>query len=113
MTALEIRSEDGFERVPYSGQIIFTPAGTMAVQAMNPDVEAPDSPYTVEGYEAFYGTVWVNREAGRFVVRVRSAAVRDLIGQRLRRNFEVSGDTLVLTPVDPAEGWRVTYKRMR
>ncbi len=113
MTSLQIRTENGFERVPYSGQIIFTPAGTMAVQAMNPDLEAPDTPYTVDGYEAFYGKVRVNQDAGRFVVRVRSAAVRDLIGQRLRRNFEVSRDTLVLTPVDPAEGWRVTFERMR
>lgn len=23
------------------------------------------------------------------------------------------GDTLVLTPVDPVEGWRVTYERTR
>lgn len=37
-----------------------------------PDTEAPDSPYTVNRYEAFYGT-------------------------------------LVLTPTDPSEGWRVTY----
>ena len=29
----------------------------------------------------------------------------------MTRNFEVSGDRLVLTPPDPSEGWRVTYER--
>jgi hypothetical protein len=42
---------------------------------------------------------------------VEASLVRNLIGQNLTRVFEVSGDTLVLTPADPAEGWRVTYER--
>ena len=125
MTSLEVGTEGNLQRVPYSGQIIFTKSGTMSVQAMNPDTDAPDTPYTMNGYEAFYGTVAVNRAASRarrasgarpsrrgtFVVTVRSSLVRDLIGQRLTRNFEVSGDRLVLTPPDPAEGWRATYER--
>jgi hypothetical protein len=44
-------------------------------------------------------------------VTVKSSLVRDLIGQRLTRVFKVSRKTLVLTPTDPAEGWRVTYER--
>ena len=51
------------------------------------------------------------RAAGTFVVTVESSAVRNLIGQRVTRVFKVSGDRLVLTPADPAEGWRVTYRR--
>lgn len=111
MTSLETGTPGNLRPVPYSGQIIFTRSGTMSVQAMNPGVSAPDTPYTINGYEAFYGTVAVNKAAGTFVVTVESAAVRDLIGQRLTRVFKVSGDRLVLTPRDPAEGWRVTYKR--
>lgn len=111
MTSLEVGTEGNLQPVPYSGQIIFTKSGTMSVQAMNPDTEAPDTPYTVNGYEAFYGDVAVNRAAGTFVVTVESSLARDLIGQRLTRVFELSGDTLVLTPNDPAEGWRVTYER--
>ena len=112
MTSLEVGTEGNLQRVPYSGQIVFTKAGTMSVQAMNPDPNAPDTPYTRNGYEAFYGTVSVDKAAGRFAVTVESSLVRDLIGQRLTRNFEVSGDTLVLTPPDPAEGWRATYERI-
>ncbi|MEV0563665.1 lipocalin-like domain-containing protein [Dactylosporangium sp. NPDC050588] len=111
MTSLEVGTPGNLRPVPYSGQIIFTTSGTMSVQAMNPDTSAPDTPYTINGYEAFYGTVAVNKTAGTFVVTVESSAVRNLIGQRLTRVFKVSGDRLVLTPTDPAEGWRVTYKR--
>lgn len=111
MTSLEVGTEGNLRPVPYSGQIIFTKSGTMSVQAMNPDTNAPDTPYTLNGYEAFYGQVTVNSAARTFVVTVESSAVRNLIGQRLTRVFKVSGHTLVLTPTNPAEGWRVTYER--
>lgn len=111
MASLEVGTEENLQPMPYSGQIVFTTAGTMSVQAMNPDPNAPDTPYTVNGYEAFYGTVDVDRPAGTFEVTVESSLVRGLIGQRLTRVFEVTGDTLVLTPPDPAEGWRATYQR--
>ena len=111
MTSLEVGSAGNLKPVPYSGQIIFTKSGTMSVQAMNPDTTAPDTPYTLKGYEAFYGSVAVDRAAGTFEVTVESAAVRELIGQRLTRAFNVSKDRLILTPTNPAEGWRVTYKR--
>lgn len=112
MTSLEVTADGRYQAVPYSGQIVFTKAGTMAVQAMHPDRSAPDTPYTVNGYEAFYGPVDVDRRAGTFTVTVVSAAARDLIGQQLTRVFDVSARTLVLTPTDPAEGWRATYERV-
>lgn len=113
MTSLQVRTDGTFEEVPYSGQLLFTRAGTLAVQAMNPDPEAADTAYTVDGYEAYYGPVRVDRKERSFTIRVASAAVRDLIGQRLTRNFQVDRGRLVVTPVDPAEGFRVTYERVR
>jgi hypothetical protein len=112
MTSLEVGTGEDREQVPYSGQVIFTKSGTMSVQAMNPDPDAADTPYTVNGYEAFYGRVSVDKAARTFVVTVESSVARELIGQRLTRVFEVSAKTLVLTPADPAEGWRVTYERL-
>jgi hypothetical protein len=112
MSSLEVTVDGSYRTVPYSGQIVFTKAGTMAVQAMNPDASAPDTTYTVNGYEAFYGDVALDRRAGTFTVTVESAAARALIGQQLTRVFDVSGRTLVLTPADPSEGWRVTYERV-
>jgi hypothetical protein len=111
MTTLEVGAEGDRQTVPYSGQIIFTEAGTVAVQAMNPDASAPDTAYTLGGYEAFYGPVTVDEAAGTFEIDVESAVARDLIGQSLTRNYEVSDETLVLSPTDPSEGWRVTYER--
>lgn len=111
MSTLEFETDGEFAEVPFSGQIIFTDAGTVAVQAQNPDTTAPDTAYTVAGYEAFYGDATIDAEFGVFSVEVTSAAARDLIGQTLVRNFEVTDDTLVLTPVDESEGWRVTYER--
>jgi hypothetical protein len=111
MTSLEVGTEGNLQPVPYSGQVILTKSGTMSVQAMNPDASAPDTAYTLNGYEAYYGTVTVDRAARTFTVTVTSSVVRDLIGQRLTRVFRVSGNTLVLTPANPVEGWRVTYQR--
>ena len=80
MTLLEVGTEGNLQPVPYSGQIIFTKSGTMSVQAMNPDPSAPDTPYTRNGYEAFYGTFTVDKAASTFTVTVESSLVRDLIG---------------------------------
>ena len=113
MTSLQVGAEGDLQPVPYSGHVIFTKSGTRSVQAMNPDTEAADTPYTINGYEAFYGTFEVDPSAGTFAVTVESSAVRDLIGQTLTRAYDVSGNTLVLTPTDPSEGWRVTYERVR
>ncbi len=112
MTSLEVgTSADDLQEVPYSGQIVFTDSGTMSVQAMNPDADAASTPYTVNGYEAFYGGLVIDETAKTFVVTVDSALVRDLIGQDLERAFEVSENQLVLTPTSPGEFWRVTYER--
>lgn len=113
MTSLEVGNAAGeLEPIEYSGQIVFSDVGTMSVQAMNPDTDAPDSAYTWGSYEAFYGTYVVDGEADTFVVTVESALVRAMIGQDFERAFEVTADRLVLTPTDPGETWRVTYERM-
>ena len=111
MSSLEVGSEGNLRPVPYSGQIIFTESCNVSVQAMNPDANAPATPYTMNGYEAYYGTFTVDEAAKTFTMTPESSLVRDLIGQSMTRVFEVSGDTLVLTPPDPAEGWRATYER--
>jgi hypothetical protein len=83
----------------------------MAVQAMNPDVEAADTPYTRHGYEAQYGRVVTDEAAGTLAVTIESALVRDLIGQTLERRYEFDGDQFILMPADPSEGFRVTYEQ--
>ena len=112
MTSLEVGTEGNLQSVPYSGQIMFTQSCTVSVQAMNPDANAPATPYTTQGYEAYYGAVTIDEAAKTFTMTVESSLVRNLVGQNMTRVFEVSGNTLSLTPADPAEGWRVTYERI-
>lgn len=112
MISLEAGPADGkLEKVSHSGQIVFTEAGTMSVQAVNPDTSAPPTPYVVNGYEAFYGQIQLDEQKRTFAVTVESSLVRNLIGQKLERAYEVSDKQLVLTPANPAESWRVVYER--
>ncbi|MER8376221.1 lipocalin-like domain-containing protein [Mesorhizobium sp. M1338] len=111
MGSLEAGADGNLKPVPYSGQVIFTEAGILSVQAQNPDAKAPDTPYTKNGYEAYYGPVAINDQDKTFVITVESSLVRNLVGKSMKRKFEVSDNKLVLTPDNPAEGWRVTYER--
>jgi hypothetical protein len=95
----------------FTGEIVFTSAGTMSVQAIDPDPTLTTT-YMVNGYEAFYGDYVVDEANGTFVVTVEAALGRDLIGRELERAFEVTEDRLVLTPTNPEETWRVTYERL-
>lgn len=110
MVSLEAGAEGNLKPVPYSGQAIFTEAGTLSVQAQNPDAKAPDTPYTANGYEAYYGPVVINDQDKTFVITIESSLVRNLVGKSMKRKFQVLNNTLVLTPDNPAEGWRVTYE---
>jgi hypothetical protein len=112
MVSLEAGEAGGVRQpLAYSGQIVFTNAGTMSVQAMNPDPKAAATPYTINGYEATYGRFVIDEEKKTFVFSVESSLVRNLIGQDLKRTFEISQDRLVLTPTNPQENWRVVYER--
>jgi len=112
MTSLEAANSNGeLTPVPMSGQLIITDAGTLSAQAMNPDPNALPTPFTANGYEALYGAIEINDSTNTFVTTVQSALVRNLVGQKMKRAFKVSGNQMVLSPADPSEGWRVTYER--
>ncbi|WP_191923800.1 lipocalin-like domain-containing protein [Pantoea agglomerans] len=111
MVKFEAGTADELKTIPYSGQLIITNAGTLSAQAMNPDRTVPDTAYTVNGYEALYGEINIDDASGRFIVTVVSSLARELIGKKMERAFIVTGNKLVLSPVDKSEGWRVTYER--
>ncbi|MER8404029.1 hypothetical protein [Mesorhizobium sp. M0185] len=91
MRSLEAGAEGNLKPVTYSGQVIFTEAGTLSVQAQNPDAKAPDTPYTANGYEAYYGPVAINDQDKTFVITIESSLVRNLdagqSGRRLARDL--------------------------
>lgn len=111
MVKLEVMQDGEFTQVPYSGQLIVSDKGTLSAQAMDMRPSPPDSPYTLNGYEALYGNIVIDDATGTFVNTVQSSVVKALIGQKMHRGFSVSGNQMVLTPVDKSEGWQVTYKR--
>lgn len=112
MTSLQFTNPEGkVVDVPYSGQLVFADTGTLSVQAMDANPDAKPTTYTANAYEAYYGPVKIDNTAKTFTITVKSSLVRDLIGQELVRKFEVTGDQLVISPVDPSETWRVSYNR--
>ncbi|MDX0638389.1 hypothetical protein GOD58_08185 [Sinorhizobium medicae] len=112
MTSLQFTNSEGsLAEVPYSGQVIFSQSGSLSVQAMDPDPAAKPTTYTANGYEAYYGPVEIDEAKNTLTITVESSLVRDLIGQKLVRKFQVTEDQLVILPADPSEGWRVTYER--
>ncbi|MDX0508157.1 hypothetical protein GOL41_08450 [Sinorhizobium medicae] len=112
MTSLQFTNSEGsLAEVPYSGQVIFSQSGSLSVQAMDPDPAAKPTTYTANGYEAYYGPVEIDEAKNTFTITVESSLVRDRIGQKLVRKFQVTEDQLVILPADPSEGWRVTYER--
>lgn len=114
MTSLQVTARDGkVIRIPYSGQLIFSQEGILSVQAMDHDPHAAPTPYTTEGYEAYYGPVRIDEAKKTFTITIEASLVRDLIGRKLTRVFEVNGDRLSITPADTREPWRVTYERVK
>lgn len=111
MVKFEAGTAEELKVIPYTGQLIITDAGTLSAQAMNPNRSVPDTDYTVNGYEALYGNIKINDESGRFIVTVVSSLARGIIGKQMERSFTITGNNLVLEPVDKTEGWRVTYER--
>jgi len=111
MTSLEAGTPGDLRPILYSGQVVVTRSGAIAVHAANPDDAAPDTPYTRHGYEAYYGSISVEPQSQTFVVTIESSVVGDLVGRRLSRSYQLSGDTLVITPRDAMEGFRATYRR--
>ncbi|WP_416355852.1 lipocalin-like domain-containing protein [Aureimonas phyllosphaerae] len=112
MTSLEQGTPGSdLSAVDFTGQIVFTDNGVVAVQAMKTSGDDPGNPYAVNGYEAYYGAYDVAADGTVVTFDVQSSVVRDLIGRKLERAIEVTDDRLVITPTSKDENWRVTYER--
>ena len=78
---------------------------------MVPNPNAAPTTYTMNGYEALYGRIDIDDALNQFEVEIQSSLVRDLIGKKMKRKFEITGKGMILAPLDEQEGWRVTYER--
>ncbi|PPC77572.1 hypothetical protein C4K68_09435 [Pokkaliibacter plantistimulans] len=111
MIKLEASVGGKMVEVPYTGQLIITDSHTLSAQAMDLNENAAPTAFTMGGYEALYGSIDIDDHLSQFDVTVESSLVRNLIGRKLQRKFSITGSTMVLSPLDDKEGWRVTYKR--
>jgi Lipocalin-like domain len=101
-------------RIDCSGLLVFTGDGHMSVQVMerNPPAQSPVSPeqYSQGGYEASWGTYKIDEQAHTFTFHVEGALVRTLIGKRLPRVYEFSGNQLMVKSNRADEHWRVAWE---
>lgn len=111
---LEEPGADGkVHRADCTGLLIFTGDGHMSVQVMYrtpPAVQSGPVQYTTGGYEASFGTYQIN-DAHTFTFHVEGALVRKLVGEDLKRVYELSGKQLIVKSPDPNEHWRVAWER--
>jgi hypothetical protein len=115
------------------GLLVYTPEGRMAVQLMyqgRPEVstandevsitglgrigwDAEDARAAIDTYDAYFGSYEIDRDRN-LVTHVVVGELRPPgVGARYGRRFEFHGDELWLTPENPAEGWRVVWRRVR
>ena len=107
----ELRADGQMHTVKCSGMLVLTPDNHMSVQVMYANPTGGPSQYSQGGYEASFGRYELDPRSHRLVYYVEGALVRTLVGQRQERRYELSDDKLIITPIDPAEHWRVTWKR--
>ena len=113
LVSIEETAKDGsLIKAECTGLLIYTKDRYMAVQVMylHPEKMAP-SQYTLNGYEATYGTYKIDEKTNSFDYEVQSALARKLIGKKLKRVFELSGNQLIIKSSDPKEHWRVTWQK--
>jgi hypothetical protein len=63
--------------------------------------------YAAGGYEATFGRYEVDEHTRTFTYHVEGALVRSLVGNDLKRAYELRDNQLIVRSVDPAERWRV------
>jgi hypothetical protein len=112
LSALEEIGADGkVNAAECTGLLTFTPDGHMSVQVMYLKPAGGSNRYSQGGYEASFGTYDIDRSSHRLIYHVEGALVRPLAGQSQERLYAFIGDKLIITPADPKEHWRVTWKR--
>jgi hypothetical protein len=116
------------------GLLVYTPEGRMAVQLMyqaRPEVstandevstgvglgrirwDAEDARAAIDTYDAYFGRYEIDPDRNLVTHVVEGELRPPGVGARYGRRFEFHGDELWLTPENPAEGWRVVWRRVR
>ena len=123
LVAWEVWEEGGAAAHPLGetpqGMIIYTAGGHMAVQMMRPDRPAFSSgdrwrstPEEVQaaygGYNAYCGRYEIHEAEGYVAHLLENSLYPNRVGTALRREYQFTGDRLILTTPDS----RMTWERM-
>ena len=117
------------------GMLVYTPEGRMAVQIMykhgrptvstTNDVEsmglgmghvrwgAEGAQAAIDTYDAYFGTYVVDAQRNRVTHRVIGELRPPGMGANYERQFEFRNDELWLSSPDPAQHWRIVWRRVR
>ena len=124
LVAFEEEGPDGELIHPYgkdaTGLLIYDPSGRMSVQIMRRDREPLSTPdwqglpaeeikRAIEGFTAFFGSYEVDEANGVVIHRVEGHVLPESVGKVLRREFTLSGDSLILKP---SPNRRVIWERI-
>ena len=111
LASLQEPAADGRPRAgSCTGMFVFTADGNAAVQVMCPDTQTSTA-YAQNGYEASFGRYHIDGRSSTFTFHIDGALVRTLIGQDLKRAYQLSGNKLIVTSTDPNEHWKVVWER--
>ncbi len=98
-----------------TGLLVYSRDGHISVQVMYAKPQTANNAtapvhYAQGGYEASFGTYKINDDR-TFAFHVEGALVRSLINKDLSRDYEFSGNQLIVKSHDPHELWRVVWER--
>jgi len=110
LVSLQEPSADGqVHRVECAGMFTFTESGKASVQVMYPTAQTA-SAYAKAGYEASFGSYHID-SSSTFTFHIEGALVRTLIGEDLKRSYEISNNRLIVKSTNPNEHWKVVWER--
>ena len=124
LVSFEEETSDGEIVYPYGenpiGSLIYDSSGRMSVQIMRRDREpfsssewettpAEEIKEGSEGFTAFFGSFEVHAANNTVIHRVEGHVLPGSVGKTLRREFEFTGDLLILKP---SPNRRVIWERV-
>ncbi|OLE12194.1 MAG: hypothetical protein AUG89_08140 [Acidobacteria bacterium 13_1_20CM_4_56_7] len=94
------------------GTLIYTRDGHMSVQVMYPEsAAAVSNDYVLNGYEASFGSYYVDEAAHTVTHHVQGSITHGIVGKDLPRRYQLTDDGhLIIKSVRPDEHWSATWE---
>ncbi len=114
MVSMEEQGADGklTHHSDRTAMLLYTRDGHLSVQVMSPRASAADAnpAYSVNGYEASFGSFDIDDKAHTLTHHLQGANVPALVGEDLPRAYQFSNGQLTLRSTRPDEHWSVTWE---